>query len=175
MFKRILCPIDGSDHSHKALDLAIDMAGKYDARLVIMHVPHHVDHSDALRQFAEIEGLSQRTRSELKQARSPVSRIGMTEKSSFDEPGIPEQLQIEIGQRIVDAAKGQALQGGLDKVDIRLKTGDPGDKILECIDEEKIDCVVMGSRGLNDLKGLFLGSVSHKVTSRAACTCIAVK
>jgi len=31
MFNKILCPTDGSDHAYKALDLAIDMAKKYDA------------------------------------------------------------------------------------------------------------------------------------------------
>lgn len=38
-----------------------------------------------------------------------------------------------------------------------------------------IDCVVMGSRGLSELQGLFLGSVSHKVANHAPCTCITVK
>jgi nucleotide-binding universal stress UspA family protein len=82
---------------------------------------------------------------------------------------------VEVGQHILDGAKGHAEQKGLKNVDARLESGDPADTILRCIDEENIDCVVMGSRGLNNLKGLFLGSVSHKVANRAPCTCIAVK
>ena len=76
---------------------------------------------------------------------------------------------------IIDDAKSLAERNGVDNVDTLVEVGDPADRILKCIDSEKIDCVIMGSRGLNDLKGLFLGSVSHKVANRAPCTCITVK
>jgi len=35
--------------------------------------------------------------------------------------------------------------------------------------------IVMGSRGLSDARALFLGSVSHKMTNHAECTCVTVK
>ncbi|WP_256432948.1 universal stress protein [Martelella soudanensis] len=41
--------------------------------------------------------------------------------------------------------------------------------------ERKVDTVVLGSRGLGDVAGLLLGSVSHKVTHLAPCTCIVVR
>ena len=102
-------------------------------------------------------------------------RIAVATDSAFQDSGISPRLLIEIGEHIIEGAKGRAEQNGLENVDVRLEAGDPADRILECIDEEKIDCVIMGSRGLNDLKGLFLGSVSHKIANRAPCTCIAVK
>ena len=71
--------------------------------------------------------------------------------------------------------KARALQKGLENVDARLEVGNPAARILKCIETDDIDCVIMGSRGLNNIKGLFLGSVSHKIASRAACTCITVK
>jgi hypothetical protein len=36
--QRILVALDGSEHSDKALDLASDIAGKYGAELVLLHV-----------------------------------------------------------------------------------------------------------------------------------------
>ena len=37
------------------------------------------------------------------------------------------------------------------------------------------DLIVVGSRGLSDLKGMLIGNVSHKLIQLAKCTCIAVK
>ncbi|EKE45366.1 hypothetical protein OCGS_0456 [Oceaniovalibus guishaninsula JLT2003] len=39
MFKTILVAVDGSDHSHKAVRYACDLANKYDAALHVVHVP----------------------------------------------------------------------------------------------------------------------------------------
>lgn len=44
-----------------------------------------------------------------------------------------------------------------------LLTGDPADIIIRFVRENNINKIVMGSRGLNDFKGMVLGSVSHKV------------
>jgi len=175
MFNKILCPTDGSDHSKKALDLAIDLAKKYDARLVILHVPHRSENIDALQRFAEIEGLAQHVNTEIQRLQSRDGKIDLATVSAFQDSGISPRLLVEVGQHILDGAKGHAERKGLENVDARLESGDPADEILRCINEENIDCVIMGSRGLNDLKGLFLGSVSHKVANRASCTCIAVK
>jgi nucleotide-binding universal stress UspA family protein len=167
MFNKILCPTDGSDHAYKALDLAIDMAKKYDAELVILHVPHRSENIDALRRFAEIEGLAPHVNTEIDRLRSMDFRISVATDSAFQDSAVSPRLLIQIGHYIVGRAKDRAERRGLENVDALLEVGDPADRILKC--------VIMGSRGLNDLKGLFLGSVSHKVANRAPCTCIAVK
>ena len=53
--------------------------------------------------------------------------------------------------------------------------GDPADCILETAAREKADMIVIGSRGLSNLKSLLVGSVSHKVSHLADCTCVSVK
>ncbi|GAB3061726.1 universal stress protein [Virgibacillus ainsalahensis] len=53
--------------------------------------------------------------------------------------------------------------------------GEPGPKIVEFVKDRECDCVVIGSRGLNDLQSLILGSVSHKVAKRAECPVLIVK
>lgn len=175
MFSKLLCPIDGSDHSRKALELAIDIAQKYAAGLIILHVPHRSGNAEALQRFAEIEGLAKHVNVELDRLRAMDFRVGVQTESAFEEAGLSSRLLIEVGQHIVDEARRQARESGMHSVDIRLEGGDPVSRILQTIDEEGVDCVVMGSRGLGDLKGLFLGSVSHRVANRAPCTCIAVK
>ena len=175
MFNQILCPTDGSDHAYKALDLAIDMAKKYDARLVILHVPHRSENIDALRRFAEIEGLAPLVNTEIDRLRSMDYRTSVATDSAFQDSAVAPRLLIQIGHHIIDGAKARAERKGLENVDARIEVGDPADRILKSIDADKIDCVIMGSRGLNDLKSLFLGSVSHKVANRAPCTCITVK
>ena len=175
MFNKILFPTDGSDHAYKALDLAIDMAKKYAAELVILHVPHGSENIEGLRRFAEIEGLAPHVNKEIDRLRTIDYRVSMISDSAFQDRGIAPRVLIEIGHHIIDHAKGRAERNGVENVDTLLEVGDPANSILKCIDSEKIDCVIMGSRGLNDLKGLFLGSVSHKVANRAPCTCISVK
>lgn len=39
MFKTIIAAYDGSDHANQALNLACDLAGKYSAKLHIVHTP----------------------------------------------------------------------------------------------------------------------------------------
>ena len=57
----------------------------------------------------------------------------------------------------------------------QIEVGDPAAAILEVAKGRKADLIVMGSRGLGDLQGLLLGSVSHKVGHLADRTCITVK
>ncbi|MEK3986364.1 universal stress protein [Paenibacillus sp. FSL K6-3166] len=54
-------------------------------------------------------------------------------------------------------------------------TGDPGPTIVEYANSEKVDLVVIGSRGLNTFQEFVLGSVSHKVMKRVKCPVIVVK
>ena len=57
---------------------------------------------------------------------------------------------------------------------IQTPGGDPAPAILDHAREVGADMIVLGSRGLGDLKGLVMGSVSHKVACLAPCTCVAV-
>ena len=50
--------------------------------------------------------------------------------------------------------------------------GRPDRTIVEMAQALEVDAIVMGSRGLSDMKGLVVGSVSHKVSHVAHCTVI---
>lgn len=175
MFNKILCPVDGSSHAGRALALAIDMAKNHDASLVLLHALLRSADSAGLQRFAEIEGLAEHVEPEVKRLQSTDDRLGLNLGAAYEDMAISSRPLVEIGQHILDNAKSDAAQKGVEDVDTLLVDGDAADQILRCIDEQGVDCVVMGSRGLSNIKGLFLGSVSHKVMNRAPCTCIAVK
>ena len=53
--------------------------------------------------------------------------------------------------------------------------GTPGPEIVKYANKNKVDIVVIGSRGLNGLQEMVLGSVSHKVMKRVQCPALIVK
>ena len=57
----------------------------------------------------------------------------------------------------------------------RILEGSAADAICEVAKIEKMDMIVMGSRGRSDLEGLLLGSCTHRVLSTAECPVLVVK
>ncbi len=53
--------------------------------------------------------------------------------------------------------------------------GLPGPEIIRYANESKVELVVIGSRGLNPLQKMVLGSVSHKVMKSVYCPTLIVK
>lgn len=173
MFKKILCALDGSAHSKRALAVGIDMAKKFEAELVFVHTLIRSTDTSALQRFAEIEGLTEHVAPELKRLEGMDAHLEIG--SAYEDRAVATRVLVEVGQHILNDARIDAKENGLTNVSVLLVDGEPADQILRCIEERSVDCVVMGSRGLSDIKALFLGSVSHKVMNRAPCTCIAVK
>jgi nucleotide-binding universal stress UspA family protein len=58
---------------------------------------------------------------------------------------------------------------------VKILHGEPGPTIVEYGNRNGFNLVVIGSRGLNVLQELVLGSVSHKVAKRANCPVLIVK
>lgn len=173
MFKNILCAVDGSDHAGKALTIAVDLARKYEARLSLVHVLlRNVDAAE-LRRFAEIEGLTKTVTAEVERFAGVDSRAEIMRLR--DVQSVSAGLLADIAEHIVGAARLEAENSGVDDVRVAVLDGDPAKRILEYAAEEGVDCIVMGSRGLSDVRSLLLGSISQKVSNQAACTCIAVK
>lgn len=173
MFNNILCAIDGSDHADKALSLAIDLARKYDARLLLLHVLLRNVDAPELRRFAEIEGLTKTVTPEVERLAGVDSRTEILRLRDLET--VSTGVLANIAEHITEAAKLEAENEGVKNVSVSVLDGDPAKRILEYAEREGADCIVMGSRGLSDVKSLFLGSISQKVSNQAACTCIAVK
>jgi nucleotide-binding universal stress UspA family protein len=96
------------------------------------------------------------------------------------EPGpisvpIPDELLNEVGNLILDNARQRAESKGIKDIMAYFVDGAPADKIIAAAEKENADMIVMGSRGLGNLAGLLVGSVSHKVSNLSKCTCVTVK
>ena len=147
MFENILVATDGSDHADKALDIACDLAQKYGSRLTILSVYRH--HS------------------------MPGSTHSMVGGAIELEP--PDVTLGKLAHEIMDTALARARAKGVPQVEGLVRRGPPARTIVQVAKERGADAIAMGSRGLGDAEGFFLGSVSHKVSSLAECTCITVK
>ncbi|EEG77055.1 universal stress protein [Dethiobacter alkaliphilus] len=71
-------------------------------------------------------------------------------------------------------AEAEKMLAGL-SVTTRLETGDPAGVICRIAQEGDFDQVVLGSRGLGGLKGMFLGSVSNRVVNCSQTNITVVK
>lgn len=78
------------------------------------------------------------------------------------------------GQRILDEALDCLEAAGL-KATGTLARGDAATEIIEAIRLQSIDLVVAGSRGLDAVRGWWLGSVSRKLVHYAGCSVLIVR
>lgn len=144
--EKILVPVDGSDNSKKALEFGADLARRYHAKLHLLHVVQPLVADDV---FA-------------------LGAVAVPVNASL------EELE-EAGKKVLEAAGDVAAEVGLEGVVSELCHGDPGREIVRYAEEQGVDTIVMGTRGLGNFAGLMVGSVSHKVNHHAPCTCITVR
>ncbi len=173
MIKTILVPTDGSDHATKAATLAADIAEKYGARLVLLHVMARGPLPEAWRHMAEVEHVVEPSTAAM--AGIPSASIP-TPKASGQTAGDRNRQILEfVGRKLLNAAVDIAKEKGVKDFATALEDGNPVKRILDYANKEDANLIVMGSRGLTDFNGLLMGSVSHKVSHLAKCTCITVK
>lgn len=178
MIKTILVPTDGSDHAKEAISLACDLASKYDARIVFLHVLLRGALASELRNTINIAKLPDPIRDDFDRFEG-LQSSGVAVASGYGSfpvtVPLPDEVLVAVGNALLEDAEARAKSVGVKEVGLEIKQGDPAECILATIGEESADFVVMGSRGLSDLKGLLMGSVSHKVSHLAPCTCVTVK
>lgn len=176
MIKSILVATDGSDHANKALDLASDIAAKYGARMILLHVLMRDASISEIRKLIDVSELPADLQDEIERLVAVPEATASISGAYADIPvAISGKLLDAVGSRITDAARKDAGEKGVSEISTVLAVGDPAKRILQTAENEDADMIVMGSRGFGDLRGLLLGSVSHKVSHLSKCTCVTVK
>ncbi len=177
MIKTILVATDGSSHAQKALKLACDLAAKYRARLVLAHALLRDAPAGDLRRLANLRKLTKAQRDLLEafEAEPQMAMASAGVGGAYIPIPPPREVLEPIGRQILDRAAAAANKIGVKRTATVLLTGDAADGIIAQAKKEKADLIVMGSRGFGDLRGLLLGSVSHKVAAHADCGVLTVK
>ncbi len=80
-----------------------------------------------------------------------------------------------LGEEMLERAKDDVGELGGAKSQTILLFGDPAQQILKAAESNNANLIVIGSRGLSDLKGLWLGSVSHKVSNLSSINVVTVR
>ena len=119
MIKTILVPTDGSEHAEKAVAFGADLAKKYDAKLLLLHVMKELG-SDRIP-----EGLREYARAE---------HIEVTERDILE----------SVARQIVRKAEVVARDHEAPELESALEFGDPATSILESAARKDADLIVMG-------------------------------
>lgn len=145
MIRTILAPVDGSDNSKRALELACDLAVRYDARLYVLHV-----------------------------ILTPTADIKLVLGGASLREDAPKEECEKTGQKVLEAARQIAQDRGVDRVETVIVGGPAAQRILDSARDNEVDMIVMGRRGVSDIVGIMVGRVKHKVNDLAECICVTV-
>lgn len=175
MFSKIVLATDGSSHAVNALDVAIDLAKKYDAELTLVHVLTHDHPSKELARMVDVEYPDVYPGQEDYSTEFSRESTAPSEKGMLRSGDREARVISVIGEQIMADAKRRALDAGVKKLSTEIHSGDYANAILKVSELKKADVIIMGRRGLSTLKGFVTGSVSHKVSQRANCSVMTVK
>lgn len=142
--RKILYATDLSKNSAYAFYYAVDMAKKYDASIVILHVVEPVPHV-----YAE--------------GGAGVLRSIEKQQQASDLKEIEKRVEAFCGR--IEKSAGYPCTDRVSKSLVPL--GYPAEEILKAADDEECDLIVMGTHGKGFLRQTFLGSVSASVLQRS--------
>ena len=147
MIKKILVATDASESSTRALDVASEMATKFEAKLFICHVIRDMQLPDELRRMAEVEHIH----------------------------GPRLEVLSFVARKILHAAEERVRKTGAEDVEAIIAEGDPAMGIIKEAQNQGVDLVVIGTHGHSEIKEMLLGSVSRKVANLLDINCLMVR
>ena len=147
-FTKILAATDFSEDSTLALSYAEELARKFSAEIILLHVDQ------------------------------PLAPVIMTpELGPAMDVGAMSRLAEEqrlLAQRELDKIINRIRDSG-QKVRSMLKVGAPFLEIIHTAQTEKADLIVVGTHGRTGLAHVLMGSVAERVVQKSACPVLAVR
>ena len=150
--KKILVPVDGSESSKKAVRQAVDIAKIYAGSVTFLAV---AEPAGEVLFNAYGDGMTE-TEEFL------VIRDALTERRKEKYSKLLDELVTELDCVDLSMEK-QILEGA------------PHPAIVDAARQGKHDLIVMGHRGMNPIKRIFIGSVAKRVIEDAPCSVLIVK
>jgi nucleotide-binding universal stress UspA family protein len=147
VFKRILVAIDGSAASTSALEVATELSKDYGAGLHLLHV--------------------------VREMQVPLNPGLMEEYEKLQRQR--HDLLNSAGEQLLNQSKRMVESKGIKSVESDIGSGDPATAIVEYAAKNKIDLIVIGSRGLGRVETMLMGSVSRKVSNTTKANCLIIK
>ena len=152
-FSKILVAIDGSEHSMKAAEYAIDLAKDNKAQLIALTVLDITKIGYAASAFiaSPMHGLDEleQKRKEANEWLDKVARLRSLQKNNNNNH-IQFKSQIEESMSVAGT-------------------------IVDYAENQNIDLIVVGSRGRSGFKKLLLGSIASAVVTYATCPVLVIK
>ena len=155
VFHKILVPLDGSEHSDRAMEAALQIAKRFHSSITLLHV-YSVT----------------------------VTPVVIPEPTTLNPTGVPIATSAEVS-KMVDAARDagkEILTSGEQKVKEKkveveaiLKEGNSSQEIVKTAKEGQFDLIVIGARGIHRIRDLLMGSVTEAVVKNAPCPVLVVK
>ncbi|MBX3306880.1 MAG: universal stress protein [Nitrospira sp.] len=148
---RILCAVDGSEHSQWGIQALEAFAGQAPDQVVLLHI---IDQPS-------LQAAMNKNPVARKRALAAMEKAGTT--------------LLHDAARAARLALGQAATRPRTKFQTILAHGPIAQTISRTARRLKADLILMGSRGLSDIHGFLLGSVSRQVAATAPCPLLVVK
>lgn len=175
MINKILLAVDGSQNSHRAIEIAAELAAKLEAKLSIVHVKMRGRPPEELVRMAEVEHLIKETQGVVSPDIKFVAGSHLALLKGMEENPKSSQIIAVLADQLIAHAKAQCIELGVKSIQTYVRSGDYADEILNAARDSEADMIVIGSRGLGVVKSTVLGSVSQKVLHHAECTVVTVR
>ena len=147
--RKILGTIDGSENSKKAADYAISLSKKYNAQLMVLYVLY----SELGFAYSNLLGVT-----------TPKGIKDVLETQKKDVENWFDEIRSKLKNTNISV---------MDKIIISVSS--IVGEIIGFADKEKVDLIILGTKGRTGFKKLLLGSVAEGVVTHSSCPVMVVR